>query len=67
MPSYLDAVGKIEEYRNLVLLQPRSACMAREAATILLASRFFFVIGDLPKNTAAPFWCRGTIRCKGAI
>lgn len=66
MPSCLDAVGKMEEYRNLVLLQPGSARMAREAATMLLASRFFFVIGDLPENTAAPFWCRGTIRCKGA-
>lgn len=63
--DYIDTVGAIEEYRNLVLLQPGSARIARDAATILLVSRFYFVISQLPENTSAPFWCRGVIRYKG--
>lgn len=49
----------------MVLLQPGSARIARDAATMLLVSRFYFVISQLPDNNIAPFWCRGVIRCKG--
>lgn len=40
-PQTIDAVGAINDYRDLVLLQPGSARMARDAATTLLISRFF--------------------------
>ncbi|KAJ6151387.1 phospholipase patatin family protein [Penicillium chermesinum] len=53
----IDAVAKIEEYRGLVIAQPGSARMAREAATMLLVSRFYFIICGLPEDTTAPFWC----------
>ncbi|KAL4888218.1 patatin-like phospholipase [Aspergillus ambiguus] len=53
------------EYRNLVILSPGSARLAREAATALLASRFFLVLDRLPAGTVTPYWCRGTIHCKG--
>lgn len=64
-PQTIDAVDSMEKYRDLVLLQPGSARMAREAATTLLVSRFFFLVGSLPENTASPFWCVGSVRCKG--
>ncbi|KAJ5639160.1 Patatin-like serine hydrolase [Penicillium longicatenatum] len=66
VPESIDAIKSIEDYRDLVILQPGSARMAREAAMMLLISRFYFVLGDLPKNTAIPFWCRGFIHCKGS-
>ncbi|KAJ5084790.1 hypothetical protein NUU61_009369 [Penicillium alfredii] len=53
--NMIDGVGAMEDYRNLVILQPGSARMAREAAVMLLISRFHFVLGDLPENTATPF------------
>ncbi|KAJ5981123.1 hypothetical protein N7481_008421 [Penicillium waksmanii] len=65
LPSALDDVGKIDEYRNKVITQPGSARMARDAATMLLVSRLYFEIGSLPHDTATPFWCRGTLRCRG--
>ena len=40
--------------------------MARDAVTILLISRFFFVVGLLLENTAILFWCHGSVRCKGS-
>lgn len=64
-PHTIDAVEAMEDYRNLVFLQVGSARMARDAATTLLVSRFFFVVDSLPENTATPFWCRGAVRCKG--
>ncbi|KAJ5239565.1 hypothetical protein N7468_004184 [Penicillium chermesinum] len=64
-PNGIDAVARIEEYRGLVIAQPGSARMAREAATMLLVSRFYFIICGLPEDTTAPFWCCGMIRCKG--
>ncbi|PYH80588.1 phospholipase, patatin family protein [Aspergillus uvarum CBS 121591] len=64
-PSAIDAVETMEHYRNLVILYPGSARMAREAATALLISRFFFVMCTLPEDTTSPFWCWGVIRCKG--
>ncbi|OQD97721.1 hypothetical protein PENSOL_c011G11247 [Penicillium solitum] len=64
-PHTIDAVETMEDYRNLVILQVGSARMARDAATALLISRLFFVVGSLPENTATAFWCRGSVRCKG--
>lgn len=64
-PHTIDSVETMEDYRNLVILQVGSARMARDAATTLLISRFFFVVGSLPENTATPFWCCGVVRCKG--
>lgn len=63
--SPIDAVAMIETYRNLVILQPGSARTAREAASALLASRFYFELTELPPKDASPFWCHGVIRCKG--
>ncbi|KAJ5456073.1 uncharacterized protein N7458_004337 [Penicillium daleae] len=64
-PHAIDAIDAIEDYRNLVILQIGSGRMAREAATTMLISNFFFVVGSLPENTATPFWCHGSVRCKG--
>lgn len=64
-PHTIDAVETMEDYRNLVILQVGSARMARDAATALLISRLFFVVGSLPENTTTAFWCRGSVRCKG--
>ncbi|KAL4924643.1 patatin-like phospholipase family protein [Aspergillus undulatus] len=61
----IDAVEVMEEYRNLVLFHPGAARMAREAATALLASQFFFLLDSLPEEPANPFWCHGTVRCRG--
>lgn len=66
VPNGIDTVEAMEDYKNLVILQPGSARMARESAMMLLASRFYFVLDDLPENTSTPFWCRGNIRCKGS-
>lgn len=63
--SEIDNIEAMEDYKNLVVLQPGAARMAREAASSLLVSRFYFVLGSWPENTIKPFWCRGTIRCKG--
>ncbi|CAG8902308.1 unnamed protein product [Penicillium egyptiacum] len=65
IPSPIDAVAMIKSYRDLVLLQPGSARIAREAASALLASRFYFELTDLPPKDGFPFWCHGVIRCKG--
>lgn len=64
-PHAIDAVEAMGDYRDLVILQVGSGRMARDAATTLLVSRFFFVIDLLPEDTATAFWCRGSIRCKG--
>jgi hypothetical protein len=64
-PQTIDAVGAMNDYRDLVLLQPGSARMARDASTTLLISRFFFQISSLPEQTTVPFWCPGSVRCKG--
>ncbi|CAG7958024.1 unnamed protein product [Penicillium salamii] len=65
-PNTIDSVETMDDYRNLVLGQPGNSRRARQAATTLLVSRFFFELTELPENTAAPFWCRGSIRCKGS-
>lgn len=64
-PHTIDAIEAMEDYRNLVILQIGSARMARDSATTLLTSRLYFVVGSLPENTATPFWCCGSVRCKG--
>ncbi|OQE65362.1 hypothetical protein PENNAL_c0212G04981 [Penicillium nalgiovense] len=64
-PHAIDAVEAMEDYRDLVILQVGSGRMARDAATTLLVSRFFFVVDSLPEDTATAFWCRGSVRCKG--
>lgn len=64
-PHAIDAVETMEDYRNLVILQVGSARMAREAATSLLVSRFYFTMDSLPENTTMPFWCYGSVHCKG--
>jgi hypothetical protein len=69
VPCTIDNVGAMDECRNLVIRQPGSARMAREAATALLVSRFYFVLGSVPEDAAitTPLWCHGTIRCKGPV
>ncbi|KAJ6115286.1 hypothetical protein N7486_001064 [Penicillium sp. IBT 16267x] len=64
-PHAIDVIEAMEDYRNLVILQVGSARMAREAATSLLISRFFFIVDSLPENTTVPFWCYGSVHCKG--
>jgi hypothetical protein len=64
-PQTIDAVGAMDDYRDLVLLQAGSARMARDVATTLLVSRFFLLVGSLPEQTSVPFWCTGSVRCKG--
>ncbi|KAJ6109862.1 hypothetical protein N7486_002097 [Penicillium sp. IBT 16267x] len=64
-PHTIDAIETMEDYRNLVILQVGSARMAREAATSLLVSRFFFTMDSLPENTTVPFWCYGSVHYKG--
>ncbi|KAJ5517503.1 hypothetical protein N7527_009063 [Penicillium freii] len=64
-PHAIDAVEAMEDYRDLVILQVGSGRMARDTATTLLVSRFFFVVDSLPEDTATAFWCRGSVRCKG--
>ncbi|KAJ5959158.1 uncharacterized protein N7479_006308 [Penicillium vulpinum] len=44
LPSHIDTVESIDNYRDLVLLQYRSARIAREAAITFLISRFYFVL-----------------------
>ena len=65
--SAIDNVDDMEKYRNLVILQPGSARMAREVATALLLSRFYFVLDAIPNEVAAPNLYHGAIRCKGPI
>lgn len=64
-PYGIDTVDTMEEYRNRVILHPGAARKARETATALLVSRFFFQLQDLPNDTPSPFRAHGTIHCKG--
>ncbi|KAF4226043.1 hypothetical protein CNMCM6805_005174 [Aspergillus fumigatiaffinis] len=67
IPSAIDNAGAMDDYRNLVILQPGSSRMARQAATALLISRFFFVVDKLPREEPSRHQIRyhATIRCKG--
>lgn len=67
MPCTLDNAEIMDDYRNLVILQPGSARLAKEAAIGLLVARFFFTLdGDFEKPVIGlDLWYHGTIRCKG--
>lgn len=69
IPCTIDNAEAMDDYRNLVILQPGSARMAGEVATSLLIARFFFALkGHIEiESTGAHVWCHGTIRCKGPI
>ncbi|KAL1873641.1 hypothetical protein Plec18167_006158 [Paecilomyces lecythidis] len=60
----LDDIQAMDDYRNLVALQPGSSRAAREVALALLTARFFFTLDAAPETGSRPFWCYGTIRCK---
>ncbi|KAF4229282.1 hypothetical protein CNMCM8980_006352 [Aspergillus fumigatiaffinis] len=67
IPCTIDNADAMDDYRNLVTLQPGSARMARKAATALLVARFFFVLDRLPEEipTGTHCWYQGSIHCKG--
>ncbi|KAL3459620.1 patatin-like phospholipase [Aspergillus heterothallicus] len=67
IPNAIDCTDAMDEYRNLVISQPGSNRMARNAATALLVGRFFFTLECLPERATNMeyAWCRGIIRCKG--
>ncbi|KAH1961412.1 hypothetical protein KXX04_006791, partial [Aspergillus fumigatus] len=67
IPSAIDNAEAMDDYRNLVILQPGSSRMARQAATALLIARFFFVVDKLPREEPSGPQIRyhGSIRCKG--
>ncbi|KAB8069859.1 patatin-like phospholipase [Aspergillus leporis] len=69
IPCTIDNAEAMDDYRNLVILQPGSARIAREVATALLVARFFFTLESHfeMRSTGTPVWCHGTIRCKGPI
>ncbi|KAB8227271.1 patatin-like phospholipase family protein [Aspergillus alliaceus] len=69
IPCTIDNAEAMDDYRNLVILQPGSARMAGEVATSLLIARFFFALESHIEieSTGAHVWCHGTIRCKGPI
>ena len=47
-------IENMEKY--FVVLWPEDAQTVRDAATVLLASRFYFVLGPLPEHCGA-IWC----------
>ncbi|KAH3502314.1 hypothetical protein KXV55_005947, partial [Aspergillus fumigatus] len=67
IPCTIDNADAMDDYRNLVTVQPGSARMARKAATALLVARFFFVLDRLPEEipTGTHCWYQGSIHCKG--
>lgn len=65
--SDIDDIEKMDSYRNLVILQPGTAKMARDTSSALLIFRFYFVLDVWPQSTDTPFWCHGRIRCKAPI
>ncbi|KAL4740381.1 patatin-like phospholipase [Aspergillus similis] len=69
VPCTIDNTNLMDDYRNLVIGQPGSNRMARDAATALLVGRFYFTLQcPLEESTGAGYaWCHGTIRCKGPV
>ncbi|OGM39291.1 hypothetical protein ABOM_012150 [Aspergillus bombycis] len=69
IPCTIDDAEAMDDYRNLVILQPGSARMAGEVATSLLVARFFFTLESHLEieSIGTHIWCHGTIRCKGPI
>lgn len=67
LPCSLDNVQMMDDYRDCVISQPGSAKQARDAATALLAGRFYFMLDSLSTgvHTNLHTWYHGTIRCKG--
>ena len=64
----IDNVDKIEDYRNLVTLQPLTFSMVLEATSALLVSSFYLVLSCFPKrNPEGSFQCHGKIRCSPHI
>lgn len=61
----LDDVAMMDHYRDLVIRHPGSARMAKEATVDLITARFFFELDSVPHLHQVPFWCHGSIRCKG--
>ncbi|GFF96240.1 hypothetical protein IFM53868_08435 [Aspergillus udagawae] len=69
IPCTIDNANAMDEYRNLVIRQPGSNRMAREAATALLVGRFYFTLQSPPEMVTGGdyVWCDGAIRCKGPV
>ncbi|KAL4948945.1 patatin-like phospholipase [Aspergillus filifer] len=69
VPCRIDDPTLMDEYRNLVIGQPGSSRMARDAAVALLVGRFYFTLRcPLEKVAGGEYvWCHGTIRCKGPV
>lgn len=69
VPCTIDDTSLMDEYRNIVIAQPGSSRMARDAATALLVGRFYFSLRALPEKVTGGeyIWCHGTIRCKGPV
>ncbi|GKZ75089.1 hypothetical protein AnigIFM50267_002575 [Aspergillus niger] len=65
IPDSIDSIESMDEYRNLVILQTGSARVAKDIAIGWLVARFYFVLDLAPETSTTPFWCHGTIRCKG--
>ncbi|KAE8397422.1 hypothetical protein BDV37DRAFT_291986 [Aspergillus pseudonomiae] len=70
--TWLEMMGQVEDaYKedylrlNIPLRDMSSGIDTVEAATALLVARLYFVLESLPEETGTPFWCYGTIRCKG--
>ncbi|KAJ5285793.1 hypothetical protein N7524_001099, partial [Penicillium chrysogenum] len=51
----INAIEAIEDYRDLIILYISSRRIARDIATILLISRFFFIVDLLLENTITLF------------
>ncbi|GKZ39772.1 hypothetical protein AbraIFM66950_001159, partial [Aspergillus brasiliensis] len=47
LPCTIDNLEVMDDYRNLVILQPGSARLARETTTAMLVARFYFILERL--------------------
>ncbi|KAE8371112.1 patatin-like phospholipase [Aspergillus bertholletiae] len=65
MDSAIDSIDAMDDYRNLVVIQPGNARLARDVAMAFLVSRFYFVLEDVSQDAGMSFLCHGSIRCKG--
>ncbi|GKZ59930.1 hypothetical protein AnigIFM49718_006254 [Aspergillus niger] len=50
LPCTIDDLEVMDDYRNLVILQPGSARLARATATAMLVARFYFVLERLEEG-----------------
>ncbi|GKZ27654.1 hypothetical protein AbraIFM66951_006112, partial [Aspergillus brasiliensis] len=68
LPCTIDDLEVMDDYRNLVILKPGSARLARETATAMLVARFYFTLERLEEvDNGIKFLCYGRIRCKGPV